>query len=132
MANKYQNLIFRGLCNTQNHYLKCKRLMEGQEKFDLILSRRDFEINQLIQRNNFFMLFQGVLLAGTIQSAHNKPIVSFLVCLCAVCVSIYQTQMAAGAKFWQEYWEGELHKVYPKIFHEDREKYRECVRERLG
>ncbi len=39
---------------------------------------REFEITQLAQRNNFFMIFQGVLLAGVIQSAHSIPAVSFL------------------------------------------------------
>jgi len=42
---------------------------------------REFEITQLAQRNNFFMIFQGVMLAGVIQSSHAIPVVSFLVCV---------------------------------------------------
>ena len=48
--------------------------------FKIALATRDFEITQLVQRNNFFMIFQGVLFAGVMQSAHTKPLVSFLVC----------------------------------------------------
>ncbi len=76
--------------------------------FELTLELRNFEISQLVQRNNFFMIFQGVLLAGVVQSSHTKPVVSFLVCLAGLIVSISQTRMAAGAKFWQDYWQEAL------------------------
>lgn len=79
--------------------------------FQIALETRNFEISQLVQRNNFFMIFQGVLLAGMVQSSHSKPVVSFLVCVAGLMVSVYQVKMAAGAKFWQEYWEAALHKV---------------------
>ncbi|MHC1910589.1 RipA family octameric membrane protein [Klebsiella pneumoniae] len=32
--------------------------------YELTIRIRDFEITQLSQRNNFFMIFQGVLFAG--------------------------------------------------------------------
>lgn len=76
--------------------------------YKLAIAARDFEINQLVQRNNFFMIFQGVLLAGLIQAAGNGkivPIVSFLVCTAGLLASLLQIGMAAGAKFWQERWE---------------------------
>lgn len=79
--------------------------------FTVALETRNFEISQLVQRNNFFMIFQGVLLAGIIQSSHAKPVVSFLVCLAGLVVSVYQVKMAAGAKFWQEYWEASLQEI---------------------
>lgn len=103
----------------------------------------------LVQRNNFFMIFQGVLLAGLIQSSHTKPIVSFMVCLAGLLVSFYQTRMAAGAKFWQEYWEEAPHKIESELleamnyatpnrnakfylFHDKMSLYQEFVQERLS
>lgn len=117
--------------------------------FQIVLETRNFEISQLVQRNNFFMIFQGVLLAGLIQSSHSKPVVSFLVCAAGLLVSFYQVKMAAGAKFWQEYWEAALHNVeealikhlqsqgegrrtFLYLFHEEDEIYKKMVHERLG
>lgn len=117
--------------------------------FQIALETRNFEISQLVQRNNFFMIFQGVLLAGLLQSAHTKPAVSFLVCLAGLAVSFYQVQMAAGAKFWQEYWEAALHKVEKELishlklqgdgrnkflylFHEQNGIYDQMVHDRLS
>lgn len=116
--------------------------------FKTTLETRNFEISMLVQRNNFFMIFQGVLLAGLIQSSHTKPIVSFMVCLAGLLVSAFQTQMAAGAKFWQEYWEEALHRIEGELltalnhetssrrnkfslFHDNMCMYQEIVQERL-
>ena len=116
---------------------------------------RNFEITQLTHRNNFFMIFQGVLLAGIVQSTHTLPIVSFLVCVAGFSVSIYQVAMAGGAKFWQEYWEATLgitekillnrivrrgadnsltenrRSMLYRLFHDDTAKYDDLVRDRL-
>jgi hypothetical protein len=73
--------------------------------YEICIKTRNFEINQLIQRNNFFMLFQGVLLASALQNQASKPVVELIICLTGVLVSYYQLQMACGAKFWQEWWE---------------------------
>jgi len=117
--------------------------------FKIALATRDFEITQLVQRNNFFMIFQGVLFAGVMQSAHTKPLVSFLVCVVGLAVSLFQVGMASGAKFWQEYWEEALKVVEKKLlfrlcgpeakrsyllvlFHDDRETYRKIVSRRLS
>lgn len=77
--------------------------------YKLAIETRNFEIQQLVQRNNFFMVFQGMLLAGLMQASGGNPIpiVSFLICGCGLFISILQTGMAAGAKFWQERWETE-------------------------
>lgn len=98
---------------------------------DIALKMREFEITQLVQRNNFFMIFQGVMLAGVIQSAHGKPVVSFLVCVAGFFMSLLQVGMASGAKYWQEYWEAELSKCRPDLFHEDDCKYDSTVKRRL-
>lgn len=117
--------------------------------FKIALETRNFEISQLVQRNNFFMIFQGVLLAGLVQSSHAKPVVSFLVCIAGLAVSFYQIQMAAGAKFWQEYWEAALQQVeeelvshlqrhndgrrmFHYLFHEDGGVYEKMVRDRIS
>jgi hypothetical protein len=117
--------------------------------FQIALETRNFEISQLVQRNNFFMIFQGVLFAGLVQSSHSKPVVSFLVCLAGLMVSLYQVQMAAGAKFWQEYWEAALQRIEEELvkhlsspaarrakifhlFHEDEHVYLQMVKDRLN
>lgn len=104
---------------------------EGKCNCDIALRMREFEITQLAQRNNFFMIFQGVMLAGVIQSAHSKPVVSFLVCVAGFFISLFQVGMASGAKYWQEYWEAELSKCQPDLFHEDDCKYNSTVKDRL-
>lgn len=117
--------------------------------FKIALETRNFEINQLVQRNNFFMVFQGVLFAGVIQSSHTKPVVSFLVCLVGLIVSFFHVRMAAGAKFWREYWEHALHSIEEHLmeklhtsdckrtatfhlFHEKSHIYQEMVKSRLS
>ena len=76
--------------------------------YKIAIETRNFEINQLIQRNNFFMLFQGVLLAAVLQDQSRKPFIEFMISLAGFLVSIYQLQMASGAKFWQEWWESRV------------------------
>lgn len=83
--------------------------------FKIALEKRDFEITQLVQRNNFFMIFQGVLFAGVMQSSHTKPVVTLLVCLAGLLISLFQVGMASGAKFWQEYWEEALKKIEGRL-----------------
>lgn len=78
--------------------------------YAICIQTRNFEIEQLIQRNNFFMLFQGVLMAAALQSQTSKPFVEFAICLTGIWVSFYQLQMASGAKFWQEWWESQLNR----------------------
>lgn len=76
------------------------------EAFALTLKQREFEISQLTQRNNFFMIFQGVMIAGLIQSGGQAaPVVNFAACCLGIAVALMQAQMAAGAKFWQMRWE---------------------------
>lgn len=108
--------------------------------FEIALRMRDFEIGQLTQRNNFFMIFQGVLFAGIMQSAHANPVVSFMVCVAGFVVALFQVGMASGAKFWQEYWEQMLSKyeataraTNPELFHNNDDcRYEKTVKERMN
>lgn len=106
-------------------------MTEKRSEFEVALQMREFEITQLAQRNNFFMIFQGVLLAGVIQSAHSIPVISFLGCVAGFVISLLQVGMASGAKYWQEYWEAKLSEFEPNLFHEDDCKYNNTVMERL-
>lgn len=73
---------------------------------ELDLRLREFEISQLTQRNNFFMIFQGVLIAGFVQSqGTSAPIIYFMLTLLGLFVSLMQIGMAGGAKYWQCRWE---------------------------
>lgn len=83
-------------------------LAAAKRLYEQCIEIRNFEIGQLANRNNFLMIFQGVLFAGLVQSAGSFPVVSFMACVTGVIVSWYQTQIAAGAKYWQEHWEHEL------------------------
>lgn len=107
--------------------------------FEIALRMRDFEIAQLTQRNNFFMIFQGVLFAGVVQSSHAVPIVSFMVCVVGLAASVFQVGMASGAKFWQEYWEQMLSEYEakaregkPELFHDNNFLYAKTVKERMN
>lgn len=86
--------------------------------YELCISTRNFEIGQLIQRNNFFMLFQGVLIASVMQAENSKPFVEFIICITGMLVSIYQMQMASGAKYWQEWWESRVEEFEKKLLEE--------------
>lgn len=73
---------------------------------ELDLRLREFEISQLTQRNNFFMIFQGVLIGGLVQSqGTSAPIITFGMSLLGVMASVLQIGMAGGAKYWQSRWE---------------------------
>ena len=77
--------------------------------YKLCIETRNFEVNQLVARNNFFMIFQGVLFAGLAQASGSAPpVVVFCVCVVGVTASLMQAFMASGAKFWQERWEASL------------------------
>ncbi len=117
--------------------------------FKIALESRNFEITQLVQRNNFFMIFQGVIFMGLIQSTHTIAIVSFMICLVGLVTSFFQARMAAGAKFWQEYWEATLTKIERELllqlhdsneerralfalFHNHQEIYNSMVSQKIG
>lgn len=76
-----------------------------QRVYEISVNTRNFEITQLTNRNNYYMLFQGVLLAAVFSNQASKPLVEFLICLAGIGVSYNQVKVASGAKFWQEYWE---------------------------
>lgn len=83
--------------------------------YAITVKTRNFEIAQLIQRNNFFMIFQGVLLACVISSKDTVPFVQFIICFAGFYIAYCQTKVAAGAKFWQEYWESEVYKAEEQL-----------------
>ncbi len=122
------------MCETENE-TKSKI-----NNFEIAMRLRDFEITQLTQRNNFFMIFQGVLFAGLVQSGHQIPVVSFMVCIVGFFVSLFQVGSASGAKFWQEYWEQKQSyfeelardKKPLELFHNDDCLYTKTVKERLN
>jgi hypothetical protein len=83
-----------------------------EHRFRVCIDSRNFEVSQLANRNNFFMIFQGVLLSGLVQvSDKASGVVAFYVCLVGVLMSALQFGMASGAKFWQERWEHDLEAV---------------------
>jgi len=85
-----------------------EKLYAAKRVYEQCINIRNFEIGQLTNRNNFLMIFQGVLFAGLVQSAGAFPVVTFMACVTGVMVSWYQTKISAGAKYWQEHWEAEV------------------------
>lgn len=99
------------LLGTRNAGLAVDQVDEATEEgakrvYELALKQREFEISQLTQRNNFFMIFQGVLIAGLVQSQGTAaPLIYFMLCFTGMVISIFQIGMAGGAKYWQIRWE---------------------------
>lgn len=112
------------MCNEKNHD-ELEKLKAAKSIYKICIDTRNFEISQLIQRNNFFMLFQGVLFAAAMQAQSSKPIVEFVICALGVAVSFYQLQMSCGAKYWQEWWEDRL-EYYENII---KSLKKECAKE---
>lgn len=81
----------------------------------IAVKTRNFEITQLVQRNNFFMIFQGVLIACIIYSNNTVPFIHTAVCFVGIFISFFQMQIAAGAKFWQEYWEIQVYEAEDRL-----------------
>ncbi|MFV5502462.1 hypothetical protein [Acinetobacter sp. 226] len=82
-----------------------EKISELKSVYRLSIETRNFEITNLIHRNNFFMLFQGVLLAAVFSNQASKPYVEFCICFMGILISWHQIKVAAGAKYWQEWWE---------------------------
>jgi len=99
--------------------------------YELTIRVRDFEITQLSQRNNFFMIFQGVLFAGLAtlyQNEKSAALIPFLA-LVGMVASFFQIGISSGAKYWQEYWEEAVKEIEEELIrvmntqgHETREK----------
>lgn len=93
------------MCNDDEMNFNQTKISELKAVYKLAIETRNFEITQLINRNNFFMLFQGVLLAAVFSNQAPKPIVEFIICFSGIIISGHQIKVAAGAKYWQEWWE---------------------------
>lgn len=103
MFKKYLPSIFKKYLPSE--IKKDEKLSELKAVYKLAIETRNFEIQQLINRNNFFMLFQGVLLAAVFSNQASKPFVEFVICCAGIYISWHQVGVAAGAKYWQEWWE---------------------------
>ncbi|MDQ8951677.1 hypothetical protein RFH42_01725 [Acinetobacter rudis] len=97
---------------SQGDYEKEERL---KKIYYIAVKTRNFEITQLVQRNNFFMIFQGVLIASIIYSNNTVPFIHTIICFIGIFISFFQMQIAAGAKFWQEYWENEVNEAEERL-----------------
>lgn len=90
------------------------RLDNLKRIYERCIETRNFEITQLIQRNNFFILFQGALFTGLTQLGDKKGLLIVVIFL-GIIMSIFQISAASGAKFWQEYWEAKLNRIEIKL-----------------
>jgi len=76
-----------------------------KDLLDKAIEIRNFEITQLQARNNFMLVAQAALVAAWVAVLKEGSPASVLLPLCGALLSIFQAQMAAGAKFWQARWE---------------------------
>lgn len=101
--------FLRSLFSQDREYNKNnEELARLKSIYEIAIKTRNFEIQQLVHRNNFFMIFQGVLIACIIYSNNTVPFIHTAICFIGIFISFFQMQIAAGAKFWQEYWESEV------------------------
>lgn len=116
-----------------------EKIRELKRVYERCIETRNFEIQQLLDRNKFFMAMQGALVAAAITKGEHYAIVYFL----GLILSLFQIGISSGAKFWQEYWEErlsaieqELNKTLNKdgfiyLFHMKNEDIVKIVKERL-
>ncbi|MDG2947269.1 hypothetical protein P7L88_01780 [Bisgaard Taxon 10/6] len=100
---------------------RCSKKSPSEDRLDNLkriyercIETRNFEITQLIQRNNFFILFQGALFTGLTQLGDKKELLCIVILL-GIIMSFFQIFAAAGAKFWQQYWESKLDQIETKL-----------------
>lgn len=75
------------------------------------VNTRNVEEQQVISRNNFFMIFQGVLLSAALSSEHGKPLVETLISFFGIFISYFQFLMSASAKFDLECWQSKTERI---------------------
>ena len=72
------------------------KLKALQRVYEISVNTRNFEITQLTNRNNYYMLFQGVLLAAVFSNQASKPYVVFIICLMGFFISWHQMKVAVS------------------------------------
>ncbi|UIM98636.1 hypothetical protein [Yersinia ruckeri] len=73
-----------GVENKNEEIYKSSNLHAIKKLYELTIRVRDFEITQLSQRNNFFMLFQGVLFAGLATLLQNSSGKDYAALICFI------------------------------------------------
>ncbi|MGC6377897.1 hypothetical protein ACNO7L_08835 [Bisgaard Taxon 45] len=84
------------------------RISELKRVYERCIETRNFEIQQLLQRNNFFIVFQAALFTALSQLDNKSELINTTIFIFGLIVSCFQIGVASGAKFWQEYWEAKL------------------------
>jgi hypothetical protein len=74
------------------------------ELYKIAVGTRQFEIQMLWQRSNYFLIFQTALVVG-LAAAKQDRWVSALVSLLGVATAIVWCMVNAGSKYWQVRWE---------------------------
>lgn len=96
----------RSITKQEREDLSDNAIGSRSKGLEVDLRLREFEISQLTQRNNFFMIFQGVMIAGLVQSQGTAaPLINFCMACLGMATSTLQIGMAGGAKYWQSRWE---------------------------
>jgi hypothetical protein len=67
--------------------------------YEIAIKTRNFEIQQLVQRNNFFMIFQGVLIACIIYSNNTVPFIHTAICFIGIFLSFSKCKLQLELSF---------------------------------
>lgn len=79
-------------------------------------------LDQLYSRNNFFMIFQGVVFAGFMQAGNDKACLMLIIALFCVLASYVQVRLAEGARYsyqWACYVVNYLERYLERIAYPD-------------
>ncbi|WP_439294616.1 RipA family octameric membrane protein [Lonepinella sp. BR2882] len=91
------------------------RVKELKRVYERCIETRNFEIQQLLHRNNFMLVFQAALFTAFSQLHSQSNKYNMIIIILGLVVSCFQIEIAAGAKFWQEYWEAKLSDIERKL-----------------
>jgi len=88
--------------------------MEYEELYKIAVGTRQFEIQMLWQRSNYFLIFQTALVVA-LAAAKQDRWISALVSLLGIATALVWCLVNAGSKYWQVRWEAAAERLERQI-----------------
>ncbi len=82
-------------------------------ELEIARENRRFEIQMFWQRSNYFLALNSALAVGVF--AGNNALFTFLISGFGIIASTLWYRTNLGARYWQVYWESEVHKLAKEI-----------------
>ncbi|POY45365.1 hypothetical protein [Avibacterium paragallinarum] len=95
-----------------------KKYPEQIELYNICIENRRFEAEQITTRNNFFLVFQGILFSvftTMFSDGKSVTLIYYIIPIIGIIMSFLQTRGAIGAKYWHEVWEMKLFDIEKKL-----------------